>query len=155
MSGAPGACRPSHVGLCVSDLDASRRFYCDGLGFDAVEGYDLTGAELPGLADSLEVDEPVSVTSQFITLGDLKIELLAFAEPTVSGQASARRNQRGLTHLSFYVDDVDTAARRLTDFGGTVLDATRSSLGVDVVFLADPDGVRIELMALPAPASAG
>ena len=26
----------SHLGICVSDLDASLRFYCDGLGFTEV-----------------------------------------------------------------------------------------------------------------------
>jgi catechol 2,3-dioxygenase-like lactoylglutathione lyase family enzyme len=71
------------------------------------------------------------------------------------GSASEHRNQLGLTHLSFYVDDVDTAARRLTQYGGTVLDETRSHLGIEVVFLADPDGVRVELMAIPAPAGPG
>jgi catechol 2,3-dioxygenase-like lactoylglutathione lyase family enzyme len=154
MSGAAPAYRPSHLGLCVSDLDASRRFYCDGLGFSPAEGFELTSAELDGLADSLEVDGPVSLTSQFVTLGDLKVELLAFRDPAVGGQPSWRRNQRGLTHLSFYVDDVDAAARHLTQFGGTVLDETRSNLGVDVVFLADPDGVRVELMALAPSAAA-
>lgn len=101
---------------------------------------------------ALEVDGPASLTSQFITLGELKIELLAFHEPPVDGRPSEHRNQRGLTHLSFIVDDVDAAARRLTGFGGTLLEQTRSNLEIDVVFLADPDGVRVELMGLPAPA---
>lgn len=150
MEAAP-AYRPSHLGLCVSDLESSRRFYCEGLGFSPVEGFELTSTQLEGLGASLEVDGPVSLTSQFVTLGDLKIELLAFREPATGGRASEHRNQLGLTHLSFYVDDVDAAARRLTQYGGTVLDETRSHLGIEVVFLADPDGVRVELMA-PAPA---
>ena len=147
--------RPSHVGLCVSDLVASRRFYCEGLGFTPADGLELTSAALDGLPASLEVEGPVSLTSQFVTLGDLKIELLAFDEPAVAGQPSPRRNQRGLTHLSFWVDDVDASARHLTECGGTVLEDTRSNLGIDVVFLADPDGVRVELMALPASGAAG
>ena len=32
----------SHVGICVADLERSLRFYCDGLGFEVAEGYDLT-----------------------------------------------------------------------------------------------------------------
>jgi catechol 2,3-dioxygenase-like lactoylglutathione lyase family enzyme len=155
MSGAAPAYRPSHLGVCVSNLDASRRFYCEGLGFSPAEGFELTSADLEGLGASLEVDGRVSLTSQFVTLGELKIELLAFREPAVGGRASERRNQRGLTHLSFYVDDVDAAARRLTQFGATVLEETRSNLGIEVVFLADPDGVRVELMAIPAPAGSG
>jgi hypothetical protein len=41
---------------------------------------------------------------------------------------------------------VDTAAARLVEFGGTILDHTRSDAGIVLLFLADPDGTRIELM---------
>ena len=44
------------------------------------------------------------------------------------------------------VDDVDAAAERLLEYGALVLDATRSNPGTDIVFVMDPDGVRIELM---------
>jgi catechol 2,3-dioxygenase-like lactoylglutathione lyase family enzyme len=143
---AKPAARPSHLGICVSDLDASLRFYCDGLGFTPAGAFELSSTELEGLDGSLEVDGPATLTSQFVTLGDLKIELLAFRSPPPHGQPSMARNQRGLTHLSFLVDDVDAASQRLTRFGGTVVDGTRSKPGIDIVFLADPDGVRVELM---------
>jgi lactoylglutathione lyase len=136
--------------LCVSNLDASRRFYCEGLGFTAAAGLELSSRDLDGLDRSLEVAGPAKITSQFITLGDLTIELLGFHEPTSQGVPSQHRNQLGLTHLSFVVDDVDAAAARLTDFGGTILERTRSNPGIDIVFLADPDGVRVELMGRPA-----
>jgi catechol 2,3-dioxygenase-like lactoylglutathione lyase family enzyme len=146
MVEATPAARPSHLGLCVSDLDASLRFYCDGLGFTPAGTFELSSSELEGLDGSLEVDGPATLTSQFITLADLKIELLAFRDPAPQGQPSMARNQRGLTHLSFLVDDVDVASQRLTRFGGTIVDGTRSKPGIDIVFLADPDGVRVELM---------
>jgi catechol 2,3-dioxygenase-like lactoylglutathione lyase family enzyme len=146
---APPAHEPSHLGLCVSDLDASRRFYCEGLGFTAAAGLELSSRDLVGLDGSLEVPGPATITSQFITLGELKIELLGFHEPASHGVPSQHRNQLGLTHLSFLVDDVDAAAARLTEFGGTILEDTRSNPGIDIVFLADPDGVRVELMGRP------
>ena len=61
-----GDYRPSHVGLCVRDLDRSLRFFCDGLGFDKVEGFELDSDVAPGLERSLEVPGPVKITSQFI-----------------------------------------------------------------------------------------
>lgn len=140
---------PSHVGLCVADLDASLRFYCDGLGFERAETYALTSDDVPGLDRSLEVPAPVSLVSQMITNGGMRIELLHYTSPGVDGVPSTRRNQLGLTHLSFWVDDVDAIAAELVACGGTVLPTTRTSPGVDLVFLADPDGTRVELMARP------
>jgi glyoxylase I family protein len=33
----------SHFGLCVSDLERSLRFYCDGLGFERAITYEEIG----------------------------------------------------------------------------------------------------------------
>jgi catechol 2,3-dioxygenase-like lactoylglutathione lyase family enzyme len=135
--------------LCVSDLDRSRRFYCDGLGFEVAEGYDLDDTMLDGLDRALETPGTVRLRSQMITHGDLKIELLHFHEPLATGTPSARRNQLGFTHLSFHVDNVERVAARLVELGGTIIPSTRAVLGVPVVFLADPDITRVELMGLP------
>lgn len=147
---APGdAYAVSHLGLCVTDLDRALRFYCEGLGFAPVIKYDI-GNEV---AAALEVPGDVRLTSQMIAKGTLMIELLHYASPGTTGTPSARRNQLGLTHLSFVVDDVDTAAARLTEYGGTIVEGTRTSMKSDLgnaelVFLADPDGTRVELMKL-------
>jgi len=137
---------PSHIGICVSDLERSLRFYCEGLGFAVAERHELDSTKLAGLERSLEVRDDVVVTSQLIERDGLRVELLKFHEPGVVGSPSQRRNQLGLTHLCFFVDDVDVAAERMLEYGGFVLDQTRSNLGTDIVFLMDPDGVRIELM---------
>ncbi len=144
---------PSHVGICVSDLERSLRFYCDGLGFEPGDRYDLDSTELPGLERALEVRTDTVLASQMIERDGVRIELLKFQEPGVVGSPSSRRNQLGLTHLCFYVDNVDAAAERMLEFGAVVLDDTRSNPGTDIVFLMDPDGVRVELMrgAPPAP----
>ena len=68
--------------------------------------------------------DDVVLTSQMIQRGDLRIELLAFHEPGVVGSPSQRRNQLGLTHLCFYVDNVDAAAERMLEHGALVLDGT-------------------------------
>lgn len=137
---------PSHVGICVSDLERSLRFYCDGLGFEPAERYDLDSAEMDGLDRSLEVQGPVKLISQMIVSGGMKVELLAYPGHPVSGSPSTSRGFLGLTHLSFNVDKVDSAAERLEAFGGTILAETRSEAGIVLLFLADPDGTRVELM---------
>jgi len=138
---------PSHFGLCVSDLDRSVRFYTEGLGFEVAERYDLDSAEMPGLDKALEVEGRTDIVSLFIRKGGMAIELLHYKSPGVVGAPSAHRNQLGLTHLSFYVDDVDQAAARLVEAGGTILPDTRQSAGILLMFVADPDGVRVELMS--------
>ena len=137
-----------HLGLCVSDLAASIRFYCDGLGFEQVEGYDLDTAMLAGLGAALEIDGPVAVRSQMIVREAMKIELLAYREPAPVGVPSMSRGALGFTHLSFVVDNLEASIAHLVAHGGTLLAGTRQNFGVQLVFLADPDGARIELMQM-------
>lgn len=137
---------PSHMGLCVADLERAERFWCEGLGFERAERFDLTDTLAPGLDAALEVPGPVDLISQMIVLGGMKIELLHYRTPAVEGVPSASRRQRGLTHVSFWVDDVDAEAARLVEYGGTILPDTRSNPGIPIQFLADPDGTRVELM---------
>ena len=137
----------SHSGLCVSDLEAALRFYTEGLGFTVAEGYDV-GDEV---ADTLEVPHGVSLRSQMIVKDGTKIELLGWTSPAVHDTPSETRNQLGLTHLSFEVQDMAAVEARLVALGATVIESTRThiDMGVatlDLLFLADPDGTRIELM---------
>jgi glyoxylase I family protein len=139
--------RPSHLGVCVSDLDRALRFWVDGLGFEVFARFDLT-------RQIAEVDPPVDVTSLFIQRQALRLELLHYRSPGVIGHPSTRRNHLGLTHLSLIVDDVDAAAAHLEQFGGAIVEGTRSGAddpdGVQIIFVADPDGTRVELMRLAA-----
>lgn len=140
----------SHVGLCVGDLEQSRRFYCDGLGF--VEGdRHRFGDEL---SKPLEVEAPVELVSQFVRKGSFSIELLGFGSPRAAGAPAASRATLGLTHLSLVVDDLDAAVAGAVAAGGTALPDTAATVGdppvVRLTFVADPDGVRIELMQLLA-----
>jgi catechol 2,3-dioxygenase-like lactoylglutathione lyase family enzyme len=84
----------------------------------------------------------------------VSIELIHYTKGDVVGTPSAARNQLGLTHLSLNVDDVDEVAAKLVACGGRVIDSTRTKIDnpdgsvSDFVFVADPDGVRVELMKL-------
>ena len=143
MTADPAGFSVSHVGICVSDLERSLRFYCQGLGFTAAERHDI-GNEF---ADTLEVPRDVVLASQFIRREGLSIELLHYESPGATGRPAPSRNQLGLTHLSFIVPDLDAAAARLEECGGTVVESTRTKGdGIYLLFVADPDGTRVELM---------
>lgn len=142
----------SHVGICVSDLDRSLRFYCQGLGFELVESHTV-GTEFGKL---MEVAGNIVLQSRFVSRDGVRIELLHFDQPGFQGPATRRpMNQLGLTHLSVRVQDVDAVATSVRELGGHVLEHTRTRLSgpdgssMDFVYCTDPDGVRIELMRLP------
>jgi catechol 2,3-dioxygenase-like lactoylglutathione lyase family enzyme len=146
---APMILRLSHVGLCVADLERSLRFYVEGLGFRERSGLDLEGEpsatllELPGVA----------LRARWLERDGTRLELLHFPRPGSVGDARPRpMNALGLTHLSFRVADLSAALARLEALGGRALTHTRVEnhrLGMRAIFLADPDGTRIELIEGP------
>ena len=141
----------SHLGLCVSDLARSQRFYCEGLGFQEVSRLEFSGEpsatllELPG----------VEFTAVYLRRDGLLLELLHYAAPAATGGRAPRAmNALGLTHLSMRVASADAVAARLVALGGRVLDHTRIAnpgLGARALFVLDPDGTRIELFESERP----
>jgi len=139
--------RVSHVAIAVSDLETSLRFYADGLGFEPGPCFE-SGDEVAAVS---EVEPPVRMVSQYLTKDGFRLELMAWDSPAVHGEASKFRNQRGLTHLSFEVDDAVAVEDRLLALGGHRLPDARVKVERDpapisLVFLTDPDGTRIELL---------
>ena len=141
----------SHIGICVSDLDASHRFYCQGLGFEEVAAHDV-GEEFAVL---MEV-EGVRLRTRMVRRDGVTLELLGFDVPGTAGTSERRPiNQLGLTHLALRVDDVESVAATIESLGGSVVRTTRTTIAfgettLDFVYCTDPDGVRIELMDLGA-----
>jgi len=139
----------SHIGICVSDLERSVRFYCEGLGFELVQSHTV-GQEFGRL---MELDDVV-LQSRFVSRDGISVELFHFDSPGHSGEPERRpMNQLGITHLSLRVGDLDAVAHVIESLGGTVLGGTRTTFGssdaLDFVYCTDPDGVRIELMHIP------
>lgn len=140
------AVRVSHVAIAVSDLDASTRFY-EGLGFEPGQSWE-SGDEVAAVS---EVSPPVRLRSRYLMKDGFRLELMGWETPAVHGMAAQTRNQRGLTHLSFEVDDVGATEARLLELGGARLPEARVHFdrphaSFTIVFLTDPDGTRIELL---------
>ncbi len=141
----------SHIGICVSDLAGSLRFYRDGLGFEEVAAHEV-GDEFAAL---MEIDG-VRLRSRMVRRDGVTLELLAFDAPGTTGDPCRRpMNRLGFTHLSLRVDDLEAVAETIGAFGGSVVSSTRTTLALggtrlDFLYCTDPDGVRIELMDLGA-----
>jgi glyoxylase I family protein len=139
----------SHIGICVSDLETSRRFYTDLLGFTELHELAVVG---PPVETLLEIDG-ADLRALYLERDGVVIELLYFASPGHIGERERRpMNQLGFTHLSLRVDDIDATLAELRAGGALVADFTRTghpSLKAGAVFLTDPDGTRIELVQAP------
>ena len=124
--------RLQHVGLVVSDLERSRRFYAEALRLE-------------------EVPRPANFTfaGAWFRFGDDELHLLVEADTMgEAGQADAGAGAAyGLTHhVAFEVDDLEAACKRLDDAG---VELTGGPMprgdGVTQVFFLDPDGYVLEL----------
>lgn len=134
----------SHVGICVTDLDRSTRFYAEVLGFTEL----FTTSFDDELAATMEAEG--SFTSRMLARDDVRIELLYWEDRAPEGDGARRpMTAMGMTHLAFRVDAVDDLFERAAEFDGAAYPATMTDLGggVQVVYLTDPDGTRIECMA--------
>jgi len=159
----------SHIGICVSRLDASLAFYQGALGFREVHRLTVDGEAASQL---MELDA-LRLEAVYLERDGTRIELLHFLnpdhlnpehlkpehpQPGHTGGAGARpMNALGLTHLSLRVSDLDATLAELEAAGGTALPATRidnPAYRAGAVFVLDPDGTRIELVEMPGDPSA-
>ena len=140
----------SHVGVCCSDLERSTAFY-RALGFVEVFTMEL-GDEVAATME--QTQGGIRFESRMLARGDVRVELLHWLEPQASGPTTRRAmTQLGMTHLCFRVGDIDAVATALEEYGAEVHRSTRSELPnpggepVRLMYVTDPDGVRVELMS--------
>lgn len=136
-----------HAALCVRDLDASLRFYRDGLGLDVLMDHTFDG-DWPALFEAR------SRTLRSVFLGDATtpdagiVELVAFESGAEDGPPP-RPPATGFFLLSFFVAVEDTLARlRGLGLGGQARRAGQPAPQGEVAMatVRDPDGVLVELI---------
>ena len=128
-----------HVGVAISDLDESLKFFRDALG--------------------LELEPPEDIPSQrvrahFLQAGDATVELV---EPTADDSPIAKfiaKRGPGLHHLCLRVDDIVAALADLKTKGVTLIDETPrpGAHGSLVAFIhpSSTHGVLVELKQPPS-----
>jgi catechol 2,3-dioxygenase-like lactoylglutathione lyase family enzyme len=129
-----------HVGVGVSDLDASVAWYANHFGFEKAGSYEL--------AD-------IGARVAFISLGNVRLELFEFTQP--AERASYRSDivadlrHGGPSHIGLAVGDVRQFAEKLRLEGVVfVIPVTEFVSGVPVTFLLDPSGNLIEIFPMSA-----
>ena len=118
-----------HVAIICSDYIRSKAFYTEVLPFRIVA--ETYRAE----RDSYKLDLAIP--------GGVQIELFSFPDPPAR---TNRPEARGLRHIAFLVNDLDEQIACLTCHGVTVEPIRIDEFtGQRFTFLADPDGLPIEL----------
>ncbi|HDL6785877.1 TPA: VOC family protein [Yersinia enterocolitica] len=123
-----------HIAIIGSDYQASKKFYCEVLGFSLMsEVYRET-------RDSWKADLALN--------GQYTIELFSFPSPAAR---PSRPEACGLRHLAFQVDDIELAVREL-ESAGVICEAVRIDPYTQArfTFFNDPDGLPLELYELTA-----
>ena len=130
----------NHVGLCTTDLDVARRFYCELLGFEVERTMDIPDQATSPL---LGVEPPVGLSVIYLRRGTFVLELLRFDRPGNPEWSERLMNEPGLTHISYSVNDLPGAVARVEGLGGTVLNESPMA-----AFVHDPDGQLLELLPM-------
>jgi catechol 2,3-dioxygenase-like lactoylglutathione lyase family enzyme len=132
----------NHIGLCVSDLERSRRFYEELLGFEfwrEIAPGDQESAKLLGL------EPPLGSTISYLRCDGFVLELIHYSAPAHQPEFVPRTmDDLGLTHLSISCD-VRAVCARVAEYGGEVLTETDVEVAI---FIRDPDGQLLELLPL-------
>jgi lactoylglutathione lyase len=135
----------NHVGLCVRDLDRSRRFYESVLGFTFLRSLEVPDAPAGQL---LALPAPLGLSAVYLQRDGFVLELLSYSARAAAAPARERTmDEVGLTHISLSVarDRFADVLGAVVSHGGSVVDDMVIE-GV-AVFVRDPDGQLIELLA--------
>ncbi len=137
-----------HAGVTVSDMEASLRFYRDGLGLEVTKQY-MTGGPSAQRVWNLPVG-PVEVAFLRVPGSDVVVELFEFTE-IERHNASARPPDPGAGHFCLYTDDADGLHAKLTGMGfssrsGAIVEMDGGPhAGTKVAYMIDPDGYHVEI----------
>lgn len=150
-----------HIAVTVTDLQAARRFFMEGLGFTQMLNPDgspramSVGGGDAGrqVAQALELDGEWVGDVAFVERQDHVLELVQYNVPAAEQRGLRPMSVCGVSHLCFLVSDVDNVATRLRELGGNVLEHTRidvpladGSSQVRMMCTSPDGGVRIELV---------
>jgi catechol 2,3-dioxygenase-like lactoylglutathione lyase family enzyme len=141
------------LGCVVRDLDASVRFYTEGVGFRELPGFEVPAqlAADAGLTDA----KPLSIRVLVLGAGDdaTKLKLMQVADTSPrTGDTEFIHSHTGFRYLTIFVDDTDAALARLERLGVKPIAKSPVALpgslapGMHLTCVRDPDGNLVELI---------
>ena len=123
-----------HIGIAVTNLDNSIRFYEDVFGLKCF---------------NIEEVQAQKVRTAFLMVGQTKIELLESTDPEGFIAKFIKKKGEGIHHIAFAVNNISEQLKHAEKKGVTLIDtkARKGAEGLDVAFLHPKStaGVLIEL----------
>ncbi len=143
-----------HVGINVTDMDRSVRFY-ELVGFRLLERKPV---ETPSLGPAFMVDGGDRLQFAHMRMGESEdeamLDLIQWINPPSAGRAEPSLIHPGLCRFSILCDDVDAEYERLSDAGVHFLQPPHvvrpegADRGWKLLFAQDPDGTLFHYVGL-------
>ena len=130
----------NHIGHCVTNVERSRKFYEQALGFKYDRELTVEGE---GPSKLLRVKLPLKLHAVYLVREGFTLELLYYPQPGAAPRRERAMNEPGLTHISLNVRDMKATLTKVKELGGQILSDT--DVGA-AIFVKDPDGQLIELI---------
>ena len=121
-----------HTMIRITDIEASLRFYCDGLGLQEVRRYESEAGRftLIFLAAPRDVDAAKKNKAPLVEL-------------TYNWDSEEYAGGRNFGHLAYRVDDIYALCGHLANQGVTINRPPRDGY---MAFVKSPDGISVELL---------
>ena len=134
-----------HTMVRVKDVDASLRFYCDGLGLKLIRRTDSEKGRFSLIF--LAASEDMELGAHGGLRPQAEVEL-TYNWPDENGNVEDYGGGRNFGHLAYEVDDIYAACRRLSDMGIVINRPPRDGM---MAFVRSPDGISVELLQKNGP----
>ena len=105
--------RIKHIAITTQDVDATAKFYIEGLGLKEVG----------------KVDSP-NARGYYLSDGHINLAILNFINPAAAGPEFGTEYS-GIHHIGFEVDDLATATAKLAQIGSEPRDDINQALGLN------------------------
>lgn len=123
-----------HIGIAVSNLDETLKFYTEILGLEC---------------QGTEVVEEQKVRVAFLPVGDTEVELLESTDPEGPIARFIEKNGEGVQHIAFRVDNIEEAIAHMQEKGLKMIDEKpRYGAGGAKIAFVHPKGTGRVLVEL-------
>jgi glyoxylase I family protein len=133
--------RTNHTGITVSDVETTRAFFSDVLGFPTTETVHHKGEMVENLTGVPGAEVKIS----FVDMPNHRLELVEYLTQDERKVSDLRNCDPGAFHLALEVDDVDAAVEAVKPSGFVPYSVPQIvPNGNCNVYLRHPDGITIE-----------